>query len=83
MLADGIITDTERSDLLVTLKEICGFQVEETGAVGAAIATIPFATLLGLGLCYLGQVHLNAKKLESAADIGCFMRASIPPEIRR
>lgn len=42
VLADGVITDEERTDLLDTLKGICGFQVEETGAAESAVATIPF-----------------------------------------
>lgn len=42
ILADGVITQDERDDLLETLKGICGFQLEETGSVEASIATIPF-----------------------------------------
>lgn len=42
ILADGVITKEERDDLLETLKGICGFQLAETGAAEAAVATIPF-----------------------------------------
>ncbi len=42
ILADGVVTEAERKDLLGTLKGICGFQLEETGAAEAAVASIPF-----------------------------------------
>lgn len=42
ILADGVITEAERGDLLDTLKGITGFQLEETGAAEAAVASIPF-----------------------------------------
>lgn len=42
ILADGVITEAERKDFLETLKGICGFQLEETGAAEAAVASIPF-----------------------------------------
>lgn len=42
ILADGVITEAERGDLLDTLKGITGFQLEDTGAAEAAVASIPF-----------------------------------------
>ena len=42
ILADDVITEAERTDLLDTLKGITGLQLEETGAAEAAVAEIPF-----------------------------------------
>src|SRR5690606_7766731 len=42
ILADGVVTSAERSDLYETLRGVCGFQLPETGAAEAGVAAIPF-----------------------------------------
>lgn len=42
VMADGVITAEERQDLLETLRGVCGYQFDETGAAEPSVAAIPF-----------------------------------------
>ncbi|AOY00122.1 BRCT domain-containing protein [Jeongeupia sp. USM3] len=39
---DGIITDEERADLLITLNSVCGNDFAETGSTDANVVTLPY-----------------------------------------
>ena len=74
ILADGVITTEERDDLLETLKGICGFQLAETGAAEAAVATIPFDDdpsiyFDGRSFCFTGRFLVSTRRTRLAVSL--------------
>jgi len=67
VLADGVISDDERSDILEVLRQISGNRFSETGAVEADGAAVPadidtFISFSGKRFCFTGKFAFGKRK---------------------